>query len=214
MGKLNDSLLSGSYGRTGRLVVANVSGTEILRVRPRKRSTPPTAKQLLIQNRMKSAYGFIESYKAYASQYFGVKVGMRSCYNLAITNIINAMKLDYVLLTITIQYNEIMFSLGPLLNAMPTGLTSPTAGTFTLQWFNNAAGDAVRETDLLQVVYIAEDEAKSSFLSNVAQRQDETFQAALPPSLSGKKVHVWMAFKAADSSAASSSAYVGSIVIS
>lgn len=31
MEKLNDSLLSGSSGRTGRLVVANVDGTEILR---------------------------------------------------------------------------------------------------------------------------------------------------------------------------------------
>jgi len=29
MGKLNDSLLSGSSGQTGRLVVANIAGTEI-----------------------------------------------------------------------------------------------------------------------------------------------------------------------------------------
>lgn len=36
MSKLDDSLLSGSRGRTGRLVVANVNGIEILKVRPRK----------------------------------------------------------------------------------------------------------------------------------------------------------------------------------
>ena len=64
MGKLSDSLLSGSSGRTGRVVVANVAGTEILRVRPRKRTSPPTPKQVLIQKRMKDAYDFILSYKS------------------------------------------------------------------------------------------------------------------------------------------------------
>lgn len=97
MGKLNDSLLSGSSGRTGRLVVANVSGTEILRVRPRKRTGQPSAKQLLIQERMKQCYDFILPYKAFASLYFGYRTGMRSSYNQAITNLLNAFKLDFVL---------------------------------------------------------------------------------------------------------------------
>lgn len=50
MSKLTDSLLSGSSGRVGRLVVANVSGVEILKHRPKKRTKPPTPKQSLIQN--------------------------------------------------------------------------------------------------------------------------------------------------------------------
>lgn len=43
MGKLYDSLLSGTSGRTGRIVVANVFGNEITRIRPKKRTSKPTA---------------------------------------------------------------------------------------------------------------------------------------------------------------------------
>ena len=40
MGKVTDSLISGSSGRTGRVVVANVNGIEILKIRPKKSSKP------------------------------------------------------------------------------------------------------------------------------------------------------------------------------
>lgn len=76
MSKLNDSLLLGSSGRTGRLVVANVNGTEILRVRARKSTKPVSPKQELIWTRMKTYYAFLESYKNYASAFFGVRVGL------------------------------------------------------------------------------------------------------------------------------------------
>ena len=42
MGKIYDSLLSGSSGRTGRVVIANINGHEISRIRPRKRTKTPT----------------------------------------------------------------------------------------------------------------------------------------------------------------------------
>lgn len=45
MGKITDSIISGSTGRIGRVVVANVNGQEILRMRPQKTTKPPTAKQ-------------------------------------------------------------------------------------------------------------------------------------------------------------------------
>ena len=69
MGKLYDSLLSGSSGKIGRLVVANLFGTEILRKRPRKRTAAPTDKQLLVQQRMKRSYDFILPYKEFAREY-------------------------------------------------------------------------------------------------------------------------------------------------
>ena len=213
MGKLSDSLLSGSSGRTGRVVVANVAGTEILRVRPRKRTQPPTPKQVLIQKRMKDAYDFILSYKSYASKFFGVKVGMRSCFNLAMTNILNAIELDFTLFTSIMHYNRVMFSSGPLLGVTPSGISSVNPGAFKVDWINNAAGNPEREADLLQIVYIAEDEVKSLFVENAAQRMDATFEVTVSPALTGKTVHVWMAFKEANNLSASVSVYVGNVVI-
>jgi len=214
MGKLNDSLLSGSSGRTGRLVVANVAGTEILRVRPRRRNTPPTPKQLLIQERMKKCYDFLSSYKAYASKFFGVKIGMRSCYNLAMSNLLDAFKIDFNTMQITPQYPEIAFSKGPLLQPIITGLASPAANSVQIQWYNNAAGDPDREADQAQILYVAEGNVHSVFLENAASRLDTELDISLSPDWQGKTIHMWLAFRTDDLLMVSGSVYAGSVVVS
>ena len=49
MGKITDSLLSGTRGRTGRIVVSNIEGHEISRMRPRKSNRISTPKQQVIK---------------------------------------------------------------------------------------------------------------------------------------------------------------------
>ena len=110
MGKLIDSLLSGSSGTIGRIVIANVSGNEILRARPRKRTKEGSLKQLLIQLRMKKSYDFMLPYKEFAKTNFGTRSGMKSPYNQAITNVLTAFKLDFILNVITPVYSEIEFA--------------------------------------------------------------------------------------------------------
>lgn len=213
MGKLYDSLLSGSSGKIGRLVVANVYGTEILRKRPRKRTSQPTAKQNLVQLRMKRSYDFILPYKEFAKEYFGKRIGMKSPYNLAITNVLNAFKLDFILMTIDPSYSEIDFARGPLMAPLPTGLSSTVPNTFTVDWFNNSGGNAVRETDQLQVLFLAEDEGKPIFMENVATRIDATAEIPVSAGLVGKTLHVWLTFRADNLSSVANSAYAGSVVI-
>lgn len=213
MGKLNDSLLSGSTGRTGRLVVANVGGVEVLRVRPKKSTKPPSTKQLLIQERMKQCYDFIIPYKAYASTFFGYKFAMRSRYNLAISNLLKAFKLQYDSNTIIRTYPEIDFSQGSLLTVIPTGLLSDNPQELKIDWRNNSGGNATRETDLLQVLVVGEEDKRPIFLEDVAKRLVGTVSIMVPPNFSQKTVHVWLAFKAADLSSASNSVYVGTITV-
>jgi hypothetical protein len=213
MGKLTDSLLSGSYGRIGRLVVANVNGTEILKHRPKKHQKTTNTKQLLIQERMTACYDFLSNYKAYASKYFGKRIGMRSPYNMAMSSLLLAFKLDYATSQIIPVYPEIAFSKGKLPQAIPTGLSSATPGTFTLQWFNNSGGNLIHETDLAQILYCPEGEINTVLLENVATRVDGTFQTTLPPGWSGKTIHVWMAYVSENNVLASNSAYAGSIEI-
>ena len=182
-----------------------------MRVRPRKRTAPPTPKQSLIQLRIKKAYDFILPYKAYAALYFGMKVGMRSCYNLAITNIINAYKLNFTTLELNLVPSEIEFSHGSLLGAMPTGLVANTTGSFEIEWYNNAGSDPDKETDELQVLYLAEGEYKPIFLENIGQRIDTTASIPVAPNMQGKKIQVWIAFRTVDLMIASKSSYVGSV---
>lgn len=213
MAKLDDSLLSGSRGRTGRLVVANVNGVEVLKVRPKKSNKTVSPKQELIRQRMKMSFSFIESYKTYASVFFGSKIGMKSSYNQAMSNLLHAFKLNYAQMELNIAYPEIQFSKGSLLIPQPTAIASPVAQQVQIQWYDNSAGNAERETDELQILCAVEGEASTLFFPNAATRADAQATVTLSPMVSGKIVHLYIAFKDALSVSSSTSAYVGSVTV-
>lgn len=213
MGKLYDSLLSGSSGKIGRVVVANLYGTEILRKRPRRRTSEPTAKQILVQQRMTSSYDFLNPYKEIAKNYYGKRIGMKSPYNLAMTNVLSAFKLDFNLMKINPVYSEIEFTKGPLMAPLPTGLSATVANTFTIDWLDNSGGDPTREMDRLFVLFKAEDEIKPILMENMASRVDATFDVPVPTAFVGKTVHVWITFISDDLTQSATSAYAGSVVI-
>ena len=214
MSKLTDSLLSGSRGRIGRLVVANVYGTEILKSRPRKRSGAPSPKQLLIQNRMKRCGDFISSYRDFAKEYYGNRSGLKSRFNLAMTNLMNGHVLNYTTMSITPDYPSLEFSRGALPGITSTGLTSPAPSTLKLDWADNSAGNAERATDQLQLLYLADDSQKTVFMQNLAARSAATHTVTLPSYMTGKTVHVWAAFLSASGFEVSTSVYLGTAVIS
>lgn len=211
MGKLYDSLLSGTSGRTGRIVVANVFGNEYTKIRPRKRTKAPSAKQKLIQDRMVNCATFMQSYRSYACHYFGQRNGMKSSYNLAMTNLLSNFNIDYVANTITPNYPGIFFSKGNLLGVIGMPLALPTAGTLDISWHDNSGGNILRETDLTQILIAANDDLNTLFIENACPRSDASYQVMLPAHLQGKQLHVWMAFKNEDETNACNSLYLGSI---
>lgn len=211
MGKLHDSLLSGTSGRTGRIVVANVSGNEISRVRPKKRTGQATAKQLLIQNRMKKCALFMQPYRGYACKYFGTRTGMKSSYNLAMTNLMENFKINYADASITPNYPMLSFSKGNLLAPVPLILNLATAGTLEITWQDNAAGNTERENDFAQILVAIEEEDISIFVENAAKRSDVSYTVNLPINFQNKTLHIWMAFRTEDGEMASNSQYAGTV---
>lgn len=211
MGKIYDSLLSGTSGRTGRIVVANMFGHEFSKIRPRKRTSAPTAKQQLIQQRMRKSALFMQSYRAYACDHYGRRVGMKSCYNLAMTNLMNNFVIDFVDGTITPQYPSVSFSRGALLAAVPLTVTLPTPETITVTWQDNSAGHPLRETDWVQILIAAKDEPLTSFVENAAQRTAGTYTANVPAQMVGKELYVWLAFRNMVGDTVSNSVYAGTI---
>ena len=214
MSKLTDSLLSGSSGSIGRLVVANVYGTEILKSRPRKRSSAPSPKQQLVQNRMKMCGNFIASYRDFAKLYYGQRIGLKSRFNQAMTNLMNGHILNYTLMTITPDYPFLEFSKGNLPGIMSAALSTPAAATVKIDWTDNSGADPVRSTDKLQILYLAEDSQKTVFLQTGSERLDTTHSISLPAFLSGKNVHVWACFLSESGFEVSTSQYLGSIAVS
>lgn len=210
MGKLYDSLLSGTSGRTGRIVVANVYGNEITRVRPKKRNSAPTVKQQMIRNRMKRCAEFLQSYRGYACKHFGNRSGMKSCYNLAMTNLMENFSINYEDATITPDYPKIFFSKGNLLAPVPLSATV-NGDQVEVRWQNNAAGDPDRENDLGQILLAAEGKNLTTFVENATMRSVGSYAMNIPANFQGKKLHVWLAFRSADGEQASNSQYLEAV---
>ncbi|WP_038331104.1 DUF6266 family protein [Empedobacter falsenii] len=211
MGKINDSLLSGTSGRTGRIVVANVFGNEISKIRPRKRSKKPSLKQQMIQQRMKKCAEFMASYRSFACNHFGRRVGMTSCYNLAMTNLLENFVINHANQSFNINYPAISFARGNLLGIIGVTFNMPSTDSLEINWQNNAGSITERENDWLQVLFGVEDQSNTIFLENVAMRSSETYTAIIPPIENGNTVHVWLSFRSEDNSDVSTTFYAGSL---
>lgn len=212
MGKINDSLLSGTSGRTGRIVVANVFGNEISKVRPRKSTKKPSLKQYMIQQRMKKCAEFMTSYRSFACSHYGRRVGMASCYNLAMTNLLSNFVINYVNQSFNINYSAISFAKGNLLGIIGATFSMPSTDTLEINWQNNAGAISERENDWLQVLIGIENQPNTIFLENVAVRSRETYTAIIPPIQSGSTVHLWLSFRSEINNDVSNSLYAGSLV--
>lgn len=209
MARINDSLLAGASGRVGRLVVANLFGNDILKARPSKRTKSPTTKQVLIQNRMVLCADFMTPYRHFACNHFGKRIGMQSCYNLAMTNLMSNFLIDYTTGTISPQYAGIYFAKGSLLGIIGATASFDTDGNLNISWQNNAPANTDRETDLLQILVAQDANAKTMFVENAAERLTTTYTAIMPTLATGDKIHLWLAFRATDESNVCNSFYVG-----
>ena len=114
MGKVYNSLLSGTSGLTGKIVVVNMNGVEISRSRPRRNPNNFTKKQKLAQVKFKMANQFLAGYKSLAINYFGKKKGLSSPYNQAMSNLLKAIEIKDEDLSFKINYDLISFSRGEL----------------------------------------------------------------------------------------------------
>ena len=213
MGKITDSLLSGTRGRTGRIVVSNIEGHEISRMRPRKSNRISTPKQQVIKNRFNFAVQFIQGYKTLAKTYYGKRSGLKSPYNQAMSNLLQAISCDMDTLTFSIQYNNIQFTKGNLLEPQPLNVTADDPLSATITWTNNAI-ELADQNDVLIIMY--EDDstkAQSTVVQTAVKRSEETYTLQFLPKYQGTDVHVWMSFLSVIKQDAAPSIYLGQVTV-
>lgn len=209
MGKVNDSILAGTSGRTGRVVIVKLNGLEYSRIRPKKHSKAPTQKQLLIQQRIKFASDFMSAYRVFACKYFGHRIGSKSRFNLAMTSVIDSIEMDFDLDQLTIHYPQIAFSRGILPPFVLKEFQKISTDEVKLEWYIN--GNSGNENDLLQLVVAIDGQPESYFFEDVASRNQGTFTFNIPLSLQEKTLHFYGTFKAANEEIASNSTYIGKL---
>ncbi|MGV0980054.1 DUF6266 family protein [Empedobacter falsenii] len=214
MGKITDSLLSGTRGRTGRIVVSNIEGHEISRMRPRKSNRIPTPKQQIIKDRFNFAVQFIQGYKTLAKTYYGKRSGLKSPYNQAMANLLQSMPCNMDTLTFSIEYDAIQFTKGSLLEPQPVNVTADDPLSATITWSNNAT-ELLDQNDTLVILY-AEDgstKAQSIVVQTTVKRSEESYVLQFLPKFQGTDIHIWMSFLSTIKQEASPSIYLGQITV-
>ncbi len=214
MGKITDSLLSGTRGRTGRIVVSNIDGNEISRIRPRKTDRVSSPKQQLVQSRFNFATQFIQGYKALAKAYYGKRSGLKSPYNQAMANLLQAIPCNMETLTYSINYNNIQFTKGNLLEPLPINVIAEDPLSATITWSDNTIEDSDQNDTL--VILFAEDgstNSKSTVVQTTVKRSEESYVLQFLPKYQGSAIHIWISFISTITQNAAPSIYLGQVTV-
>lgn|SRR5690606_2745497 len=210
MGKITDSsILAGSKGRTGRIVVKNRKGFEFSSIRPTRHKPDTSENQLLIRNRWRDASKFMESYKEYACHYFGKWIGLKSPYNMATVNILESIHIDTTEKIVTRDFHQIAFSKGSLAGLYLKSVEKLSAQEIEVSWFDNSSGIPERQADKLQILVALEDSYESTFIPDVANREELKCKVQIPFNYQNKVIHLYGAFKSEPDKIASNSIYLG-----
>ncbi len=180
MGSVTNSILSGTSGRTGRVVIANIHGVEVSRARPVMRSSS-TEPQTAHRELFRFAAAFLGLYKSFARLFFGKRKGLVTPYNQAQANVLENIQLagDEVI----INYSQVLISKGNLLEMIPESISS-------------------------SFVYMPS-RRDGQFFSGVAARQAGSATVNMLPFYAGEEVHVWATFTDEAATAACNSRYMG-----
>ena len=152
------------------------------------------------------------SYRSFACNHYGKRVGMSSCYNLAMTNLLENFVINHANQRFNINYSAISFARGNLLGIIGVTFSLTSPDSIEINWQNNAGAITERENDWLQVLIGIEDQQNTIFLENVATRNNETYTAFIPPMASGNTVHLWFSFRSEDNKDVSNTFYTGSLI--
>ncbi|MCD2423300.1 DUF6266 family protein [Niabella pedocola] len=210
MGRVTNSILSGTSGRTGRIIIANVHGVEISRIRPLKRNTI-TEPQIAHRDLFRFAVAFLGLYKSFARLFFGKRKGLVTPYNQAQANVMESIRLGSG--DVVINYNKVLISKGTLLDMIPGSISAGAAQAITVTWTNNAPPASTNESDLCTVFVYVPSRRDGQLFSGVAARLAGTATVNLLPLYAGEEVHVWATFTDEGATEACNSKYMGSVTL-
>lgn len=210
MGRVTNSILSGTSGRTGRVVIANVHGVEVSRARPTTRSSS-TERQNEHRELFRFAVAFLGLYKPFARLFFGKRKGLVTPYNQAQANVLE--NIGYNGTDVVVNYNQVFISKGPLLDMVPGSVSAGAAQAITVTWSNNAPPASDNESDWCTLFVYLPARMNGQLFAGVAARQAGTATVNMLPLYAGEEAHIWAAFTDEAGTVACNSKYLGSVTL-
>ena len=199
-------------GKVGTVVGSSWKGIDYIKSLPKSGSRTPS--QLQLDQRLKFGLvtSFLKPIKQLTSIGYGTVKGSISPSNAAASYHLN----EAVIGTspdFEIDYPKVIFSRGELPGPASPSAVAGSGAEIDFAWADNSAANLAQTTDKA-VLLVYGETSKQFVFEDTATRASVGATMQLPPNFTGETVHVWMAFFSANDKQASTSVYLGTVVVS
>lgn len=211
MGKFNLGILGHVNGKVGTVVGSRWRGVDYVKAKSRRSTKPPTLKQLMQRARFSVMSRFLFSFSELLMESFNdpseEMTGINRAFKYNVKHALTGTYPDFM-----VDYPKVALSQGVLHNVVLPQASAGSSGRVKFTWTVNTGPNTNEDDVCVGVIYCPETN-QAIYRDNGAGRSSgsEELDAAL---FSGKLVHTWILFAAADGSAVSSSVYTGTVSVS
>ena len=199
-------------GKVGTVIGASWKGIDYMRSLPKSSSKTPTDKQTEQRLRFALVNNFFGPVKhLIAIGYKSTKRGVTPQNNAVsyhLKEAVTGVSPDF-----SIDFPKVVFSKGELLSPWNAAAAVTVAGKVDFSWTDNSTPALGAAGDKAIVIVYNPETNQYLLVENGATRADVSLVVDMPPNFDGNTVHCWMAFFAADGSAASTSVYLGTVQV-
>jgi len=211
MGRIKKGILGGFSGKVGAVVGASWRGVDYMRGLPKLSTKPATTAQLAQQNKMGLVWGFLSGVQDLINdrfQNFKKSTPMNDVISYSLLHTIVGAYPEQ-----QIDLPKFLFSKGELMGCWRPEVDSVESGAIEFSWTNGNFMLLRAADDLVTVVVYDPIEKKLCILKDAAKRKAARVKILLPPTFSKHKVHCYISFYSKNRKLASTSEYIGQVVV-
>ena len=212
MGTIKKGILGGFSGTVGTVVGANWRGMDVIRSRPKKSGSLPTAQQLLQREKFALAIRFQNSLRTMQKRLYGDNAGVKSRVNLAASQLLREVVAEQNG-EVVLLMNKVLITKGDLTGFQNLTVAAAAGETLSFSWTDNSDQMMADPTDIFSCAIYEEEEGVFHVQEGPEMRDTAAADVVLPADWNGSTVHVFAFFQNAAQDAACNSVYLGTAVV-
>ena len=209
MAKFNSKKTSELKGVIGNVVFTHWKAVPVVKIKPGKRTKPPSPKQLFQRAKMNAVMNFLRPYRLVVNKYFDEPTPYNTLHNLANSYFLNhALEIEGE--TIKIALDKVILTKGGIRGLEEVQISTEQEGKIQLSWKYTPNEAGTHPDDELYVAFYDPNSGSGLLLMNIAKRQEAQVTLPLQQPFTDSTIHLWAGFIAHDGSQVSWSGYLGS----
>lgn len=212
MGTFRKGILGGFSGTVGTVVGATWRGMDVMRSRPKKSGSAPTAQQLLQREKFSLAIQFQNSLRTMQKRLYGNNAGVKSRVNLAASQLLREVVAEQNGQVVLLM-NKVQITKGDRTGFQNLAVTAAVGETLGFTWVDNSEQVMAEETDIFSCAIYEPETGVFHIQEGPEVRTSELAAVVLPEEWNGALVHVFAFFQSAEQNTACNSLYLGPVTV-